>query len=80
MVHGTVLPSTDALEASDIQTAVRAPSRDGGGRGDDPPRRISSGAHVTKSKKDINAARKYKKVQDSRINVGKYWSADSVEP
>ncbi|PPR00166.1 hypothetical protein CVT26_008884 [Gymnopilus dilepis] len=72
MAHGTVLPSTDVLEFSDIQTAVRAPSDDRGDRGNDPPRRISSGAHVTKSKKDINAARKYKKVQDSRKNIGEY--------
>ena len=69
MAHGTVLPCKAPLESMDI--AVNEGGDPGGG--DRPPPRISSGIHVTKTKRNTNAAKKYRAVRLAQQNVEEYW-------
>ncbi|PPQ96188.1 hypothetical protein CVT26_004823 [Gymnopilus dilepis] len=74
MTHGTILPCIDPLETTDI-TIGQLGQR--GDPGDDglPPFRISSGAHVTKTKRNVAAAQKYRVARILQEDIQSYWES-----
>lgn len=71
--HGTILPSTTPLGANHSTGSIIQNGPPGGG-GDGPPHRLSIGAHVTKTKRNQNAARRIQELRKARGHINQFWN------